>query len=123
LKKYLTAFLGLILLSSLAYAEITRAQFLNNQRAGLVTEVAELQAAKDASLANQGRIDRINYGLPILEALIAEVLDGELRGDWLELYEKYSAEAASWEADIAGWDEQIAEAQDKVDEIDRLLAE
>ena len=122
MKKYLTAFLGLILVSSLAYAEITRAQFLNNQRGQLVTEIAEHQAAKDALLANQNRIDKIDYGLPILQALIDEVQDAELRGDWLELHEQYSAEAASWDADIAGWDAKIAEAQDKIDEIDRLLA-
>ncbi len=122
MKKYLTAILGIVLLSSLAYAEITQAQFLNNQRGALVTEIAELQTAKDALLANQSRIDKINYGLPILEALIAEVQDAELRGDWLKLHEQYSAEATDWEADIAGWDEKIAEAQDKIDEIDRLLA-
>ena len=122
MKRLTVAFLGLVLLSSLAYAEITRAQFLNNQRAALVTEISEHQAAKDALLANQSRIDKIDYGLPILQALIAEVQDAELRGDWLELYEVYSAEAVSWEADIAGWDEKIAVAQDKIDEIDRLLA-
>lgn len=122
MKKLTIAFLGLILLSSPVYAEITRTQFLNNQRAALVTEIADHQAAKDALLANQSRIDKIDYGLPILEALIDEVQDAELRGDWLELHEQYSAEAASWEADIAGWDEKIAEAQGKIDEIDRLLA-
>ncbi len=122
MKKYLTTVLTLILFSSLAYAEVTRAQFLNSQRGKLVTEIAEHQAAKDALLANQARIDKIQYGLPIVEALIAEVQDAELRGDWLKLYEQYSAEAADWEADIAGWDEQIAKAQDKIDEIDRLLA-
>ncbi len=122
MKKYLTAVLALVLFSSLAYAAITRTQFLNNQRAALVTEITELQAAKDVSLADQARIDKINFGLPILEVLIAEVQDAELRGDWLELHEQYSAEATDWEADIVGWDEKIQKAQDKVDEIDRLLA-
>lgn len=123
MKKITIAILSLILISSLAHAAITRTQFLNNQRATLVTEIADHQAAKDALLANQARIDKIDYGLPILQALIAEVLDAELRGDWLDLHEQYSAEAASWEADLAGWDEKIAEAQGKIDEIDRLLAE
>jgi len=122
MKKVTTAVLGLVLITSLSYAEITRTQFLNNQKNKLVQEIAANQAAKDALLANQDRIDMINYGLPLLEALIDEVQDAELRADWLELYEQYSAEAASWENDIAGWDEKIAKAQAKVDEIDRLLA-
>ena len=122
MKKYLTAVLALVLSSSLAYAAITRTQFLNNQRGELVVEIAELQAARAALIANQAKIDKISFGLPIIEVLIAEVQDAELRGDWLELREQYSAEASDWEADIAGWDERIAKAQDKVDEIDRLLA-
>ena len=120
--KKLAIALALILFSSFAYAAITRTQFLNTQRTQFVAEVTANQAAKNALLANQARIDKINFGLPILEALIAEVQDAELRGGWVLLYEQYSAEAEGWDADIAGWDVKIAEAQDKVDEIDRLLA-
>lgn len=120
MKKITLALLSFVLLSSLTLA-VTRTGFLNNQRTQYANEIADLQAAKDALLNNSERIDRINTGLPLLEVLIAESQDAELRADWLEMYEQFTAEVESWDRDLASWDERIAKAQDKVDEIDRLL--
>lgn len=117
----ITAFL-IVLISAAAFA-VTRAQFLNNQRTLYVNEVAELQAAKDALLADANRIDKINTGIPLVEGLIAETLDAELRADWMALLAQYGGEVESWDRDLANWDARILKAQDKVDEIDRLLAQ
>ena len=122
MKKIALALLVFVLFSSLALT-IDKNEFLLDEQAKYQAELDAMIAAKDILERDQKRIDRISEELPNLETLIADCQDAELRGDWLELQEVWIAEVESWEADIAGWDKKITEAQDKVDEIDRLLAE
>lgn len=121
MKRLTIALLGLVLVSSLVFA-VTRAQFLNNQRNFYAAEVTALEAARDEILNDTGRIDKINTVMPLLDTLIVETLDAELRGDWIVMRDELQAEIDSWDLDLANYDAQITEAQDKVDEIDRLAA-
>lgn len=122
MKRLTIAISGLLLASSLAFAQQAKINWLNNQKAGYQEQLDNLQTAKDALEGDQARIDRISTGLPLLQELIDDCQDAELRGDWLEIHARWTDEVESWDRDIASWNERITKAQDKVNEIDRLLA-
>ena len=100
---------------------ITRTQILNNRRNAFVDLLAEKQAAKDTRLADQGKIDKINDGLPLVEQLIQDTLDANFKADLQEIHAEYSKIEEDWNRDIDGWDEEISKLTAMIAEIDRLL--
>ncbi len=120
MKRLTVAILGLVLVASLAFA-VSRSAFLNGQKSDYEDELAEVEAARDLVLNHAGRIDRINTGMPIINALIAETQDAELRQDWIELRDFYQDELDDWDADLAAWAIEIAKLEDIITEVQRLI--
>jgi chromosome segregation ATPase len=121
MKRIPIIFLAIVLLSSLVVAK-DKNTFLLEEKAKYQAQLADLEKAKSDLENDQKYIERLAEDLPNLLTLIADVQDADLRGDWIELRDQWTAEIEGWERDIAGWDERIAVAQDKIAEIDRLLA-